>query len=127
MFGVPTGSSNEGQFAFSVESIVMAQKLRGTLTYVIKVLCCFLLFSVISVPWWRRESVWGQRDLSLVEYPLVEFRFKLSDPIMNWFSYDLNVSLSYLIFLSCHFYCRMTKARRVKRWIFLSFYRVLLF
>ena len=49
-----TGSSNEGQFAFNVESIVMAQKLRGTLTYVIKVLCCFVLFSVISVPRWRR-------------------------------------------------------------------------
>ena len=31
-------SSNEGQFAFTVESIVMVQKLRGTLTYVIKVL-----------------------------------------------------------------------------------------
>lgn len=29
-------SSNEGQFAFTVESINMAQKLRGTLTYVIK-------------------------------------------------------------------------------------------
>ncbi|RMX51650.1 hypothetical protein pdam_00021484 [Pocillopora damicornis] len=29
-------SSNEGQFAFTVESIVMVQKLRGTLTYVIK-------------------------------------------------------------------------------------------
>ena len=33
------GCSNEGQFAFTVENIVMAQKLRGTLTYVIKV--CF--------------------------------------------------------------------------------------
>ena len=31
-------SSNEGQFAFTVESIVMVQKLRGTLTYMIKVL-----------------------------------------------------------------------------------------
>ncbi|XP_058941253.2 AP-3 complex subunit delta-1 isoform X1 [Pocillopora verrucosa] len=29
-------SSNEGQFAFTVESIVMVQKLRGTLTYMIK-------------------------------------------------------------------------------------------
>lgn len=29
-------SSNEGQFAFTVEDIVMSQKLRGTLTYVIK-------------------------------------------------------------------------------------------
>jgi len=37
MFDILTGSSNEGQFAFNVESIVMAQKLRGTLTYVIKV------------------------------------------------------------------------------------------
>ena len=37
MFVYLTGSSNEGQFAFNVESIVMAQKLRGTLTYVIKV------------------------------------------------------------------------------------------
>lgn len=35
-FHLLPGSSNEGQFAFSVESIVMAQKLRGTLTYVIK-------------------------------------------------------------------------------------------
>ena len=37
MFVNLTGSSNEGQFAFYVDSIVMAQKLRGTLTYVIKV------------------------------------------------------------------------------------------
>ena len=51
-----TGSSNEGQFAFNVESIVMAQKLRGTLTYVIKVLCSVVLFSVISVPRCRRGS-----------------------------------------------------------------------
>ncbi|XP_068728186.1 AP-3 complex subunit delta-1-like [Montipora capricornis] len=29
-------SSNEGQFAFTVDSIVMSQKLRGTLTYVVK-------------------------------------------------------------------------------------------
>lgn len=29
-------SSNEGQFAFTVENIVMSQKLRGTLTYVMK-------------------------------------------------------------------------------------------
>ncbi|XP_078354382.1 AP-3 complex subunit delta-1-like [Oculina patagonica] len=35
-FHLLPGSSNEGQFAFFVESIVMAQKLRGTLTYVIK-------------------------------------------------------------------------------------------
>ena len=31
------GCSNEGQFAFNVESIVMPQKLKGTLTYMIKV------------------------------------------------------------------------------------------
>ena len=36
-------SSNEGQFAFTVESIVMVQKLRGTLTYVIKVLYNIIL------------------------------------------------------------------------------------
>ncbi|XP_032234708.1 AP-3 complex subunit delta-1 isoform X2 [Nematostella vectensis] len=35
-FQLPPGSSNEGQFAFTVESIVMAQRLRGTLTYMIK-------------------------------------------------------------------------------------------
>ncbi|CAH3134867.1 unnamed protein product [Porites lobata] len=35
-FHLLPGCSNEGQFAFTVESIVMAQKLRGTLTYVIK-------------------------------------------------------------------------------------------
>ncbi|KAJ7386345.1 AP-3 complex subunit delta-1 [Desmophyllum pertusum] len=35
-FHLLPGSLNEGQFAFTVESIVMAQKLRGTLTYVIK-------------------------------------------------------------------------------------------
>ena len=52
MFGNPTGSSNEGQFAFTVESIVMAQKLRGTLTYVIKVVWSLLafVFSDLSCP-----------------------------------------------------------------------------
>lgn len=35
-FHLLPGCSNEGQFAFTVESIVMTQKLRGTLTYVIK-------------------------------------------------------------------------------------------
>ena len=29
--------SNEGQFAFNVEDVIMAQWLRGTLTYIIKV------------------------------------------------------------------------------------------
>ena len=36
-------SSNEGQFAFTVENIVMSQKLRGTLTYVMKVLAANLV------------------------------------------------------------------------------------
>ena len=31
------GSQNEGQFAFSVQDINQAQKLRGTLTYIVKV------------------------------------------------------------------------------------------
>lgn len=35
-FHLLPGSTNEGQFAFTVDSIVMLQKLRGTLTYVIK-------------------------------------------------------------------------------------------
>lgn len=33
---------NEGQFLFTVESIVMAQFLRGTLTYIVKVSVNFL-------------------------------------------------------------------------------------
>ena len=40
---VISDSSNEGQFAFTVENIVMSQKLRGTLTYVIKVLVANLV------------------------------------------------------------------------------------
>ncbi|XP_031566631.1 AP-3 complex subunit delta-1-like [Actinia tenebrosa] len=35
-FQLLPGSSNEGQFAFNVENITMPQKLRGTLTYMIK-------------------------------------------------------------------------------------------
>lgn len=34
-FQLPTGTANEGQFAFSVESISMPQRLRGTLTYML--------------------------------------------------------------------------------------------
>lgn len=36
-FDLPAETQNESQFAFTVESIQMAQKLKGTLTYVIKV------------------------------------------------------------------------------------------
>ncbi|XP_038048656.1 AP-3 complex subunit delta-1-like isoform X1 [Patiria miniata] len=35
-FQLPPGMTNEGQFAFTVKSITMAQKLRGTLTYMLK-------------------------------------------------------------------------------------------
>ena len=49
------GCSNEGQFAFTVESIVMAQKLRGTLTYVIKVPFSNSSFCPLSPP----PSPWG--------------------------------------------------------------------
>jgi hypothetical protein len=36
-FMLPAGVSNEGQFAFSVESIVQPTKMKGTLTYMVKV------------------------------------------------------------------------------------------
>ncbi|CAH3027442.1 unnamed protein product [Porites evermanni] len=49
-FHLLPGCSNEGQFAFTVESIVMAQKLRGTLTYVIKVSFTNSSFSPPSHP-----------------------------------------------------------------------------
>eukprot|EP00795_Rhopilema_esculentum_P004963 gene4963-21309_t len=35
-FQLPSGTTNEGQFAFSVESIAMPQWLRGTITYIAK-------------------------------------------------------------------------------------------
>eukprot|EP00794_Sanderia_malayensis_P007827 gene7827-8676_t len=35
-FQLPSGATNEGQFAFKVESIIMPQWLRGTLTYIVK-------------------------------------------------------------------------------------------
>ncbi|XP_022087832.1 AP-3 complex subunit delta-1-like isoform X2 [Acanthaster planci] len=35
-FQLPPGMANEGQFAFTVKSITMTQKLRGTLTYMLK-------------------------------------------------------------------------------------------
>ncbi|XP_062504625.1 AP-3 complex subunit delta-1-like isoform X2 [Corticium candelabrum] len=35
-FQLPQGIANESQFAFTVDSILMPQKLRGTLTYMIK-------------------------------------------------------------------------------------------
>lgn len=34
-FQLPTGTANEGQFAFSVDSVSMSQRLRGTLTYML--------------------------------------------------------------------------------------------
>ncbi|XP_049515272.1 AP-3 complex subunit delta-1-like isoform X2 [Dermacentor silvarum] len=34
-FQLPEGTANEGQFAFSVDSVSMAQRLRGTLTYML--------------------------------------------------------------------------------------------
>uniref|UniRef100_A0A131Z343 AP-3 complex subunit delta-1 n=2 Tax=Ixodidae TaxID=6939 RepID=A0A131Z343_RHIAP len=34
-FQLPKGTANEGQFAFSVDSVCMAQRLRGTLTYML--------------------------------------------------------------------------------------------
>lgn len=36
-FQLPEGTANEGQFAFSVDSVSMAQRLRGTLTYMLMV------------------------------------------------------------------------------------------
>lgn len=36
-FILPSGVSNEGQFAFSVESLSQPTKLKGTLTYMVKV------------------------------------------------------------------------------------------
>lgn len=35
-FTLPPGAQNEGQFAFTVEDITAPQKLRGTLTYILK-------------------------------------------------------------------------------------------
>lgn len=32
------GAQNEGQFAFNIQEIKVAQKLKGTLTYIVKVL-----------------------------------------------------------------------------------------
>ena len=36
-FTLLPGTQNEGQFAFTVSSISMPQKLKGTLTYILKV------------------------------------------------------------------------------------------
>ena len=36
-FVLPAGVSNEGQFAFTVESISQPTRLKGTLTYMVKV------------------------------------------------------------------------------------------
>lgn len=33
----PSGVSNEARFVFTVQSIVMSQKLKGTLTFIVKV------------------------------------------------------------------------------------------
>ncbi|PVD23927.1 hypothetical protein C0Q70_17203 [Pomacea canaliculata] len=35
-FTLPPATQNEGQFAFTVDSIVVPQKMRGTLTYIVK-------------------------------------------------------------------------------------------
>ncbi|KAH9366489.1 hypothetical protein HPB48_020876 [Haemaphysalis longicornis] len=47
-FQLPTGTANEGQFAFSVESISMPQRLRGTLTYMLMASGSSLLASLAS-------------------------------------------------------------------------------
>ena len=41
------GSANEAQFGFTVESIVVPQKLRGTLTYMIQV--CFFFSALVCL------------------------------------------------------------------------------
>jgi AP-3 complex subunit delta-1 len=35
-FQLPPEAQNEGQFAFNVDAITMPQKLKGTLTYIVK-------------------------------------------------------------------------------------------
>ena len=37
-FILPPSVVNEGQFAFSVDSILMPTKMKGTLTYMVKVI-----------------------------------------------------------------------------------------
>ena len=44
-FTLPAEAQNEGQFAFSVKSISMSQKLKGTLSYIVKV--CIALNSCV--------------------------------------------------------------------------------
>ena len=61
-------SSNEGQFAFTVESIVMVQKLRGTLTYVIKV-----LYNIISCRRGGETWLWKGRSRQVEGRPLGSF------------------------------------------------------
>lgn len=39
---LPAGVSNEAQFVFTIQSIVMAQKLKGTLSFIAKVWSSFL-------------------------------------------------------------------------------------
>jgi hypothetical protein len=36
-FTLPPGTQNEGQFAFHVNSIAMPQRLKGILTFIVKV------------------------------------------------------------------------------------------
>ena len=36
-FTLPPEAQNEGQFAFTVKNINMSQKLKGTLSYIVKV------------------------------------------------------------------------------------------
>ncbi|KAK3755607.1 hypothetical protein QZH41_017603, partial [Actinostola sp. cb2023] len=50
-FHLLPGSSNEGQFAFTVENITMQQKLRGTLTYMIKVRTTTGSPTIVSEQW----------------------------------------------------------------------------
>lgn len=48
-FTLPPNTENEGQFAFHVNSIAMPQRLKGILTYIVKVLLYSFLFESFFV------------------------------------------------------------------------------
>jgi len=60
-FVLPAGVSNEGQFAFTVESISQPTRLKGTLTYMVKV-SVLLLYTRV---YWNCNVQYCTRELDL--------------------------------------------------------------
>lgn len=73
---LPAGVSNEAQFVFTIQSIVMAQKLKGTLSFIAKV-------CTLRIPEHPRR---GSACLESPPYSFSPFRMMKEPPMRSWTS-----------------------------------------